>query len=364
MKKGFLTKKNLFTVLVISSSLVGCKKESTTPTNTTSGTNLTDSTVNNSAIIDGIDCSGTQVNTLLTKDLAVTNLNVEIKYTGGNGKLYFAQTISSTNVIGLKANLTTGVLANGNGTLNYIISGTPLSVGQATFLVSIGGKSCSFNITVQDKVKQGVGVPGSDLKDIDGNTYKTVILGSQQWMAENLKVTKFNDGTEIPNNTDPLQWYDLTTPSWCYYNDNASLNADYGKLYNLYVIQMDLNGNKNVCPVGWHVPSVSDWEKLTEYLGGRVGIGVKLKEKGTDHWMYIDNSITNSALFYARAGGDRANRSPSFLGLKETARWWSTTEDADSPGGYKTYYLSSYNNNSDFISVPKDMGISVRCIKN
>ncbi len=356
--------RNLFILSVLISFLVACEKESNTPSNPTNSNNSTDTTSNNNALISTIDCAGIQTGITVIKGVAITNLTIEVKYSGGNGKAYLSQSISSTQVTGLKANLSAGTLANGNGSLKYIISGTPTMVGNAYFTLSIGGKTCSFNITVEDKIQEGVGKLGVNIQDIDGNSYKTVILGTQQWMAENLKVSKFNDGTLIPNITDPLQWYDLTTPSWCYYNDDISYNADLGKLYNLYSIKIELNGNKNVCPTGWHVPSAGDWDVLTEYLGGESGIGIKLKEKGTQHWMYMDNSITNSSLFSARAAGDRANRINAFLGLKESASWWSTTEEDYSPGWYKRYRLSSYNNNSELGGVPKDVALSVRCIKN
>ena len=356
--------KKLFIFSALISILVACKKEETTPSNPTNSNNSTDTTSNNNALISTIDCAGVQTGIAVIKGVAINNLTIEVNYSGGNGKSYLSQSISSTQVTGLKASLSAGTLANGNGSLKYIVSGTPATVGKAYFMLSIGGKTCSFNITVEDKIQVGVGKLGAIIQDIDGNSYKTVILGTQQWMAENLKVSKFNDGTLIPNITDHSQWPEQTTPSWCYYKNDISFNADLGKLYNLYSVNIELNGNKNVCPTGWHVPSANDWDVLTEYLGGRIDIGIKLKEKGTQYWMYIDNSITNSSLFSARAAGDIANRGEAFLGLKETASWWSTTGDVDWPGWYKSYSLTSYNNNSDLVLNPKDVGLSVRCIKN
>ena len=100
------------------------------------------------------------------------------------------------------------------------------------------------------------------IKDVDGNVYKTVTIGTQTWMAENLKVSKYSDGTPIPNITDNIQWSNLTTGAWSYYNNDASNNTKYGKLYNWYVVSPITNGNKNVCPSGWHVPTDAEWGRF------------------------------------------------------------------------------------------------------
>ena len=106
------------------------------------------------------------------------------------------------------------------------------------------------------------------IKDVDGNVYKTVTIGTQTWMAENLKVSKYNDGTIIPNIADDVQWWKLTTGAWSYYKNDAANNAKCGKLYNWYAVSLTTNGNKNVCPAGWHVPTDAEWTILTDYLGG------------------------------------------------------------------------------------------------
>ena len=99
-----------------------------------------------------------------------------------------------------------------------------------------------------------VGKFGDCIKDIDGNSYKTVTIGSQTWMAENLKTTKYTDGTNIINMADTSVWNNAITGGWCFYNNDASYNI-YGKLYNWYTIS-----NEKICPTGWHIPSNSDWE--------------------------------------------------------------------------------------------------------
>ncbi len=114
------------------------------------------------------------------------------------------------------------------------------------------------------------------ITDIDGNLYKTVNIGNQQWMAENLKVTRYNDGTAIQNIPDNTKWSNLTTGAWTYYNNDGANNTKYGKLYNWYAVSETSNGNKNVCPTGWHVPADAEWIVLTDYLGGDAGAKIRV----------------------------------------------------------------------------------------
>ena len=109
--------------------------------------------------------------------------------------------------------------------------------------------------------------------DIDGNIYNTVTIGSQVWMVENLRVSKYRDGTSIPNVTDNTQWTNLTTGAYCYYDNNSSFNNIYGKLYNWYAV----NNSKNIAPLGWHIPSDAEWITLYNYLGGQLVAGGALK---------------------------------------------------------------------------------------
>lgn len=99
------------------------------------------------------------------------------------------------------------------------------------------------------------------VSDIDGNTYNTIQIGTQTWMAENLRVTKYRDGTLIPNLTDNIQWANNTTGAWCYYNNDANNNIPYGKLYNFYAV----NNSKNICPNGWHMPNIGEWSVLIKH---------------------------------------------------------------------------------------------------
>jgi uncharacterized protein (TIGR02145 family) len=193
------------------------------------------------------------------------------------------------------------------------------------------------------------------ITDIDGNTYKTVTIGTQTWMAENLKVTKYNDGIAIPNVTDNTAWRELTTGALCDYGNTPSNSETYGKLYNWHAV----NTGK-LCPTGWHVPSDAEWTELTDYLGGTSVAGDKLKETGTTHWNNLNTGATNETGFTALPGGNRLYNG-TFLGIGGNGYWWSATEDDASGAWYRdmTYdYSDVYRN-----YLLKELGLSVRCLR-
>ena len=201
--------------------------------------------------------------------------------------------------------------------------------------------------------------PLNTVKDIDGNSYKTVVIGNQLWMAENLKTTKFNDGTLILIEKDYNSWINLTTPSYCWYNnDSLSYKNTYGALYNWFVTI----GNKNICPLGWHVPTENDWKILDATLGGWEVSGGKMKEKGAIYWTgNIDAS--NSSGFTGLPGGTRNDviSLENFINLNSFGYWW-TSSAFDTQ---KAKYISLLNFSDDFYygSSNKNVGNSIRCLK-
>ena len=198
------------------------------------------------------------------------------------------------------------------------------------------------------------------IKDVDGNVYKTVTIGTQTWMAENLKVSKYSDGTTIPNITDNTQWQNNTTGAWSYYNNDVVNNAKYGKLYNWYAVSKTTNGNKNVCPTGWHVPTDAEWTVLTDYLGGESVAGRKMKEVGTTSWKNPNTEATNISLFTGLPGGGRSyDGSYEDIGLY--GYWWSSTEHDIYGAWYR--YLNKYNGNANRNYFNKVIGLSVRCLR-
>ena len=142
--------------------------------------------------------------------------------------------------------------------------------------------------------------------DIDGNVYHTVTIGTQVWMVENLKTTKYNDGTAIPLVTDSAAWDELTTPGYCWYNnDSATYKNPYGALYNWYAVSTG-----KLAPTGWHVPTDSEWAVLTTYVGntyygGLDSAGGALKSTDKTYWLSPNTGATNSSGFSALPGGFR-----------------------------------------------------------
>jgi uncharacterized protein (TIGR02145 family) len=342
--------KKLFIAFALTSAFVSCKKETTTPNNSGNNTTDTTKTSSNDVTISGFDCSGVKITGTLKKGEVASNVSATLTYTGGNAKTYITKSYTSTGVTGLTASLLAGTLANGEGSLQFLISGTPATEGTATFSIVFGGKTCAINLIVNDNVQQPTSGYGANITDNEGNTYKTVYIGTQQWMAENLKVSKYSDGTAIPNITDNTQWQNNTTGAWSYYNNE--------KLYNWYAVSPTTNGNKNVCPTGWHVPTDSEWTVLTDYLGGAGVAGGKMKEVGS--WNSPNTDATNTSLFTGLPSGIRYNDGGcNYVG--SVGYWWSSTENYSNGAWSRHLYNfsgSAYSGN-DY----KNFGYSVRCLR-
>jgi uncharacterized protein (TIGR02145 family) len=196
------------------------------------------------------------------------------------------------------------------------------------------------------------------VKDIDGNIYKTVILGTQTWMAENLKTRHYQNGNEIPNITDPKQWGKLTSGAYCTYNNcNAPGNDTSGIfLYNWYTVV----DSRKMCPTGWHIPTDNDWTTLINYLGGDKVAGGKMKESGTLHWKTPNNGATNESGLTVLPFGARSLKG-TFKNIGTTAGFWSSTE-------YESLNAWHRNLNFTYPFVMRDInakavGLSVRCLK-
>lgn len=223
------------------------------------------------------------------------------------------------------------------------------------------------------------------MTDQDSNVYKTITITitksarmagnlkstgktndlavSQTWMAENLRTTKFNDGTPIPNITNGIEWSDLTTPAYCWYNNDAAANKDtYGALYNWYAV----NSGK-LSPVGWHVPTDgqtdNEWAALITYLGGADVAGGKLKEIGFTHWTTPNTGADNSSGFTALPGGMRSVTGDfHFIGID--GAWWGSSHE--NPAVFTVWWQGMGNSYGGIIRGTDGgrSGYSVRCIRN
>ena len=200
----------------------------------------------------------------------------------------------------------------------------------------------------------------------DGQEYSVVLIGNQLWMAENLKATKFNDGTDIPLVENIDDWTNLSTPGYCWYNnDFETYGTVYGGLYNWYAV----NTGK-LSPEGWHVPSDEEWHTLILTLDpdpiyGEYGpvseiAGGKLKEIGTDHWLSPNEGATDEFGFTALGADARyLYRENYFIGVH--AHWWSSTEYSEDEAWI--WWLINDLPWVYRISPDKRYGLSVRCIK-
>lgn len=188
--------------------------------------------------------------------------------------------------------------------------------------------------------------------DIDGHVYGTVIIGTQIWMADNLKVSHYRNGDSIPNITDDSLWSNISSGAYCDYNNTPSNSDIYGKLYNWNTV----NDVRNIAPSGFHVPSDSEWMRLINYLDT---IGYN-SVKPYSYWGFPNIGEGNESGFTALPAGMR-NVNGTFNEIGYSAYWWSTTE-YDSEKAYNSYIFSSIT----FIwhSYPyKKCGNSIRCIK-
>jgi uncharacterized protein (TIGR02145 family) len=214
-------------------------------------------------------------------------------------------------------------------------------------------------ITVTAPPPTGQPCPGmATVTDYNGNLYNTVQIGNQCWMKENLRTTKYNNGISIPIVPDNLTWSMSLTPAMCWYNnDSTSYKQTYGALYNWYSVSAG-----SLCPVGWHVPSDSEWTILVNYLGGDNIAGGKMKEIGILHWSSPNGDANNISGFTALPGGYRADNSGAFIDMTNYGHFWSTTSYSTYQAWFRTLRFGNGSINPDATSFNMRAGLSVRCV--
>jgi uncharacterized protein (TIGR02145 family) len=207
--------------------------------------------------------------------------------------------------------------------------------------------------------------------DADGNYYNTVQIGNQIWIVENLRTTKYNDGTPIPTYTDMYEWKDLSTGAYCWHDNDKTANAyAYGALYNWYAVETG-----KLCPAGWHVPSDDEVKILEEYVGVSPddlddhwrgdNAGSKLAGKAS-LWNYgslKEDAEFNSSGFTAVPGGYRRGDSGAYVDLNGSAHYWTSTPNSEDNGSAWYRAIVSFWTSIERENRDKGNGYSVRCLK-
>lgn len=222
--------------------------------------------------------------------------------------------------------------------------------------------------TRQIFVDEPSGATGT-MTDFDGNVYRTIKIGTQWWMAENLKVTHYRNGDEIAQATLRMEWENISTGAYCTYQNDANNTAIYGLLYNWFAV----NDSRKIAPQGWHVPRDEEWKKLEMFLGMKQSSadslywrgadeGGKLKATGTTYWNAPNKGATDESGFSALPGG-YCDICLCFDLLGNSAIFWSSTEFNSDGVWYRLMNMNSskINRNNDCV---KTQGFSVRLIKN
>jgi uncharacterized protein (TIGR02145 family) len=337
----------LVSIILLASS-ISCKKKQNNPTNTETPSN--DST-NNSSLA-----------TIQTSD--PLNISYDFAVVGGDS-------LKSNN----DSIISTGICWNTTSNVNLTNSKSVLGNSLTKFTYKIGGLKANTTYYYRAYItgKQGTGygkvktfstLPllysnGNGVKDINGNYYRSIIIGNQEWMIDNLEVTKYNDGSEIPLITNKTDWYNNTKDAYCSYENDLKNKTKYGALYNGYAVLTD-----KLCPTNWHVPSIQEWDKLIENCGGSNIAGGRLKEVSLDYWAQPNTDASNIAGFTGIGSGFRTNDG-SFFNLNKNGYWWSSTDVPNASYTQNFYVTLTYSNPNIYKEgYYKQTGLSVRCVKN
>ena len=193
----------------------------------------------------------------------------------------------------------------------------------------------------------------SQVTDKDGNVYKTVTIGKQEWTTENLTVEHYRNGDAIPQVQDAAEWANLKTGAWCYYENDSKNGKIYGKLYNWYAV----NDPRGLTPEGWHIASDAEWKQLIDFSGGEKTAGKKLKDKSG--WFKEGNG-TNESGFTSIPGGIR-DVDGSFYDINKFGCFWTSSENSKTSAWYY-FLIHNYTDVARFEG-GKERGLSIRSMK-
>jgi uncharacterized protein (TIGR02145 family) len=235
-----------------------------------------------------------------------------------------------------------------------------ISFSQTLNIHTKDGEMHGYNISEIDSITFEISEEQETVTDIDGNVYKTVKIGNQIWMAENLKVTHYRNGDEMANVTDNSEWSNLAAGAWCVYDNSAAYNDIYGLLYNWAAV----DDERNIAPLGWHVSTDEDWQILIDYIGGDNVAGGILKEKGHALWWSPNTGAIDEYGFKGLPGGYRESTGV-FRYIGENAFFW-TSDDSSEEGRPGAWYTRLDHDRSAILHTYSDgyiYGMSIRCVK-
>jgi len=350
--------KKIISCIVLTVLFFSCsKKELTNPSNS--------ETISESPVYKkgggGSGSSSPIVTTTSEFGLSTTSVRVDgnITYSGSGSinKRGFCYKISSGPTI---ADYTT-LEGSGVGGFYSIITGLTMGTTYYVKAYAIKGGTVYYGNELSfSPLTLGLPSPGpgdGTVTDIDGNIYHTRTYGTQVWMIENLKTTRYRDGVIIPNITDNSTWSSLTSGAYCDYDNNPSYSAEYGKLYNSYAA----TNSHNIAPTGWHTPTFGELLTLFRYLGGG-DAGGRMKETGYTHWLSPNTLADNTSEFTALGSGQRNSVGGAFYGLQTNACFWSNNSTS-----FIAFYLrhdsGSYTYSFGTCADCYRYGFSIRCIK-
>jgi uncharacterized protein (TIGR02145 family) len=266
-------------------------------------------------------------------------------------------------------------LSAGDGISDVSLTGDTLFLNNGNFLIvpgistanNSGGGGTTTGTTLHTCGTSNVHNPDftyGSMTDQQGNVYKTIVIGTQEWMAENLNTSIYRNGDAIPTGLSLSDWESTNITqqgAWAYYNNVASYACPYGKLYNWYAC-VDA---RQLCPVGWHVPTYAEWTVLTDFIGGEAVAGGKMKTTGTIEaatglWYSPNTGATNSSGFSGAPGGYRLNDG-GYEGIGYVGGWWSSSEGESNLAWYR--FLDHYDDDAYRDDDVKQVGFSVRCLR-
>ncbi len=244
-------------------------------------------------------------------------------------------------------------ILSGTGIGEFSITITGLTQKTTYFVRAFA--SNEVGTAYSNQIKLTTNTASTTISDIEGNTYNTINIGNQIWMTSNLSTSRFRNGVYIPYILNSTQWATTKSPALSFYNHDNNFESNYGKQYNWYAVA-DPQG---LCPVGWHIPTNSDWTVLSDNLGGLNLAGGRMKNAGTTFWIFPSNG-TNASGFNGLPGGFR-NVDGTFGILLHNAYWWSATDENEQKAFSRSIVYT--DNVLSVNSSLKNQGFSIRCLK-